>query len=138
MGGITGHYGAGRNVVGDDAAGSDDRAFADGDAGEDGDIAAEPDIVPDGDGEGLLDTLVALLRVEGVDGGEQAAAGTYEDVGADGDGGLVEYGQIEIDIGIVTYGYLGAVVAEEGGEDDDIAAHVADERAQQDAWGAAG
>ena len=90
--GIADGNGVRRDIAGDDAAGPDDGALADGDAGEDGDIAAEPDIVPDGDGEGLLDALVALLHVEGVDGGEQAAARTYEDVGADGDGGLVEYG----------------------------------------------
>ena len=135
MGGITGHYGAWRNVAGDDTACSDNGSFADGHSWKYGYIAPEPDIVPYGDGQGFLGTLVALLSVEGMDGGEQAAARTDEDVAADCDRGLVENGQVEVDVGVIAYGYMGAVVAEEGGEDGDPASHVAYERAQESVAG---
>ena len=72
MGGITGHYGAGRNVAGDDASGAYYSTLTDGYSGKDGYIAPEPDTVPDGDGQGFLGTLVALLGVEWMDCGEQA------------------------------------------------------------------
>ena len=99
---IAGHYGAGRNVAGDDASCAYYGAFTDGHSGEDGYIAPEPDTVPDGDGQGFLGTLVALLGVEGMDSGEQAAARTDEDVAADGDRGLVENCQVEVDVGAVS------------------------------------
>ena len=58
-GGIAGHYGAGRNVAGDDASGAYYSTLTDGYSGKDGYIAPEPDTVPDGDGQGFLGTLVA-------------------------------------------------------------------------------
>ena len=102
---------------------------------KDGYIAPEPDTVPDGDGQGFLGTLVALLGVEWMNCGEQAAARTDEDVAADGYRSLVEDCQVEVDVGVVSDGDMGAIVAEERREDGDLASHVSDDGPEQDVPG---
>ena len=96
MAGIAYGNGAGGDVADDDGAGPDGDVVADGDAREYGDAAAYPDVVADGDGQRPLLSRVTLDGVGAVTGGVYADVGTDEAVVADGHGGLVEDGEVEV------------------------------------------
>ena len=104
--------------MGDHAAGTDGCAAANGDAGKDGDRAANPDGIADGDGKSPFPSGVTLVGVCAVAGGVDAHIRSDEAIVADGDGCLVENGEIEVGKETTAQTYLLAIIATERLVDD--------------------
>ena len=79
----------GGNVFGDNASGTDDAAASDGHTGKNRDITAEPNVIAQRDWLCALQSLIALVRKHGMNGGIHAAVWANETVRTDGDGRAV-------------------------------------------------
>jgi hypothetical protein len=84
----------GWDVAGNDRAGADDAVVADSDAGADDYTPAEPHVVADGDRFGRLQLVASRRRFDLVGWGQQLDVRSELAVGADGDGGDVESGEV--------------------------------------------
>ena len=118
--GIADGDGVGRDVVRDHRACSDGAVVADSDARKDSHRTAYPAVVADGDRLCPLLTGVALRGIGAVAGGVDRHIGTDESVVADGYGGFVENGAMEIGKETLAYADVLAVVAIEGLVDEDL------------------
>ena len=74
----------GGNVFGDNASGTNDAAASDGHTGENRDITAEPNVITQCDWLRALQSLIALIRKQRMNGGIHAAVRTDEAVRTDG------------------------------------------------------
>ena len=101
------------DVMHHDAAAGDNRVVADGHTRHHAHIAAKPHIVAHGNGQGVLEPVVALLGIERVSGGVEGAVRGDEHMVAKGDARLVENDQIGVGKEVFAHLDVETVVAEE-------------------------
>ena len=89
--GITDGEAVRRDIFSNDAARTNDAARADSDAGKDAYLCANPNVVFYINGFVALQTLIALLDIQGVDGGIKTTVGAYKDVVAENYGRAGEH-----------------------------------------------
>lgn len=129
--GVADSDGVGRDVVRDDRACSDGAVVADSDARKDSHRTAYPAVVADGDRLCPLLTGVALHGVGAVAGGVDRHIGTDESVVADGNGGFVENGAMEIGKETFAHADVLAIVAIERLIDEDLVVTGTEEGQEQ-------
>ena len=78
-----------RHIPGDQAFGTDHGTGSDGDPGQDRHISADPHVIADRHRQRLFQSLIALIAAQGMPGGVDAAVGTDETAGTDGDASTV-------------------------------------------------
>lgn len=129
--GVARDLGAGRHVVGDDAAGADDGIVADSDACQDDGAAADPDIAPDRDRPPGFEAGAAQGRVARMVGGVDVHAGSDAAIVADHDRGDIKEHAIEIDEHPRAQVDVPAIVAVEGRTHGRALPHARNPLAQQ-------
>ena len=92
----------GGNVFGDNASGTNDAAASDGHTGENRDITAEPNVITQCDWLRALQSLIALIRKQRMNGGIHAAVRTDKTMRTDGDGRAVHQMCAVIEKGILS------------------------------------
>lgn len=110
---IATHYCIRGDIFGDNAAGTNYGIVADGDTGQNRSPTPNPYAVADADRFGPFHTGIASLRFKRMAGGVDAYIRPDEDIIADSDTRLIEYGQIEIGEEILTDVDIAAIVAAE-------------------------
>ena len=120
---VSGGKRIGRNITCDDTSGTDDHAVAYGDSAADNHIARYPAVIADGDGAGIFLVVQLAFRVgihpsflshERVHWGGKGAVRSEEHVVAYGDGGTVQYRQVEVGIEILACLCEHAIVEADG------------------------
>ena len=113
-----------RHISGDQAFGTDHGTGSDGDPGQDRHISADPHVIADRHRQRLFQSLIALIAAQGMPGGVDAAVGTDETAGTDGDASTVHEIGIMIEEGPFPDLTVCAIIHMEWGKDGDLLLHV--------------